>query len=117
MLQKRLCAALKAQLSGDRLSLPEGSAPLWRTFTALSASRSYNQFGPNAISYAEIAAYTVLMRLPLAPHHVEILRAMDATWLEHAYGKKGDRALDGMKTVPHRSAQPLTGAMFDAMFG
>ena len=56
MRQKLLCAGLKAKLSGARPPLPEGSMPFWRAFTALSAARSYHQFGANPISLAEIAA-------------------------------------------------------------
>jgi hypothetical protein len=115
-LQHRLCATLRAQLAGQKPRLPEGSAPFWRVFQALSGARSYHQFGPNPISFTEIAAYAALMHMPLAPHHVEILRAMDAVWLEHAYAGAGNKAPDGMKTIAGRAAQPLTAAMFDAMF-
>lgn len=115
-LQHRLCATLSAQLAGQKPRLPEGSAPFWRAFQALSKRRSYHQFGPNPISLTEIASYAAMMRMPLAPHHVEILSAMDDVWLEHAYAGAGNKAPDGMKTITHRAAQPLTAAMFDAMF-
>ena len=109
---RHLTRALAAVLEGERPRLPEGGGPLWTAFLDLSAARSGHAHGPNPISYAEILAYARLMRLPLAPHHVRTIRALDDAWLAHvrgpAAGKKG-------ATVGQRQA--LTGAMFDAVFG
>ncbi|MCA0847189.1 hypothetical protein LCL92_07850 [Salipiger thiooxidans] len=73
---------------------------------ALSRARSCGAAGPNPISYPEIAAYAQLMRMPLEPHHVETLAAMDAVWMQRVYA----RAKGGP------SAQ-LTAAAFDAFLG
>lgn len=53
------------------------------------------------------------MRLPLEPHHVEAIRAMDAVWIDRAYSKSAVPA--GTKTLPPRSEHKLTPAMFDLM--
>lgn len=114
-LQRLLCAALRDHLAGGKPRPPEGGAPLWDAFLRLSAARSYHQFGANPISYAEVEAYTRLMNLPLQPHHVLIIRAMDAVFLEHF--APGKRAPDGVKAVPHRSPHALSPALFDAALG
>ncbi|GGG62755.1 hypothetical protein GCM10011415_06390 [Salipiger pallidus] len=71
--------------------------------------------GPNPISFPEIEAYCRLMRLPLEPHHVEAIRAMDAMWIDRAYAKSAVPA--GTKTLPQRSEHALTPAMFDLSMG
>ena len=47
------------------------------------------------------------MRVPLEPHHVEILTAMDQVWLQDFYGKATGKP----------PATPLTAAAFDAWHG
>ena len=116
-LQNLLCAALRAHLDGAGPRIPEGAGPLWDAFLRLSAARSYHQFGGNPISYAEIEAYTRLMGVPLQPHHVRALCAMDAVFLEHFAPGKGAKVPEGVKAVPTRSSHALSPALFDAALG
>ncbi|MAZ27996.1 MAG: hypothetical protein CL868_13090 [Cytophagaceae bacterium] len=105
--RERLCAALKAHLAGGRPLAPEGSSPLWNGFMALSRARTCGPGGANPISFPEILAWARLMRVPLEPHHVEILTAMDQVWLQDFYGKATGKP----------PATPLTAAAFDAWHG
>lgn len=107
-----LCAALENRLAGGKAKVPEGAAILWNAFMALSRARSCGPMGPNPISYPEIAAWAQLMQMPLEPHHIETLAAMDAVWMERAYSKaKG--VPEGVKALPPKSGHALTPAMFD----
>ncbi len=112
---KPIIAALRAHLAGSRNRPPDGSAPIWNAFMQLSGARTFNAVGPNPISFTEIEAHCRLMRLPLEPRHIEVVLAMDQAWLDHAYAKTR-RAPDGVKTLPPVSKQPLSAALFDAMF-
>jgi hypothetical protein len=79
-----LVSALRQRLAGGDLDVPEPGIILWNIFIALGATRTYHSAGPNQISYTEIDAYCRLHRWPLEPHHVDIIVALDAAWLEHA---------------------------------
>jgi len=104
----RLVAALEAHLAtGAAVALPEGSRPLWDAFCALSQARSYGAVGANPIAFAEIAAWSALMRWPLEPHHVETIRALDVAWLKSVH----------REARPQVSSAPLTPEMFDAVLG
>ena len=106
-LRAQLVAALDSHLATGRPARPPlAGVILWQTFGALSQGRSYGDAGPGAISAAEIEAYGRLMQIELPPHHVAILRAMDAAWLKWARTPEKDRP-----------AGELTGAAFDAVFG
>lgn len=105
----RLKRALLAAATSSKPGVPEAGLLLWHAFVRLSNARSYSQLGPNPISHAEIEAYARLMRLPLTPHHVETLRAMDEAWLAQVQSGQG--------ATPQGKAQPLTAGMFDAVFG
>ncbi|WOI55122.1 hypothetical protein [Palleronia sp. LCG004] len=113
-LQRRLCAALRVRLAGGTARLPEGSAIIWNAFSALSRARSCGANGPNPIAYSEIAVWCQLTRTPLEPHHVEIITAMDAVWMERTYQREGQ---DGQKVLPRGSGQTLTPDMFDLAMG
>lgn len=107
-LADRLSAALAANLGGGDARPPNGTAVLWNGFMALSRARSCGPFGPNPISYPEIEAWSHLMQVPLRPHHVEALVAMDNVWMDHSYGKiQGGRP----------ASAALTPAVFDAVMG
>ncbi|SFD16959.1 phage tail assembly chaperone [Salipiger profundus] len=115
-LSKRLSAALMQHLEGGKPKAPEGSSILWNAFMALSRARTCGPMGPNPISYPEIAAWAQLMRMPLEPHHVEALAAMDAVWMKRAY--RSDKSVpQGVKALPPRSEHALTPAMFDVFAG
>ncbi len=110
-LQRLLCAALQAELAGDVVRLPEGSKILWRAFLDLSAARTCAAGGPDPIQYSEIAAWAHLMRVPLEPEHVRLLRKLDRIWLEKVYDKRN--APEGVEALPARSEHAITPAMFD----
>lgn len=81
-LTRQLVQAMREHVSsGNPPRIPEAGRPLWQAFAALSGSRAYGAAGPNPISYREILAWCQLMRMPLKPHHIEIIRAMDRAWL------------------------------------
>lgn len=115
-LKKQLCEALREQLSGKLAKPPEAGLLLWNLFAELSGRRTYFQGGANPIQPSEIEAYCRLMRQPLEPHHVEILFALDAVWME-AVMSRSNEAPDGVKTLPQRSSHGITPALFDAAFG
>lgn len=114
-LKKHLCTAVTAALRGEKGSPPEAGLLLWNAFQGLTATRTYHPAGPNPIQPSEIAAWCQLHRLPLAPHHVDILLAMDQAWLDHAYAKA--RASEGVKALPPVSAHPISAALLDAVMG
>lgn len=118
-LQYLLCAELRRQLEAKAQvapCVPAGGALLWRWFIDLHKARTLHAAGANPISYAEIQAYAVLMRWPIEPRHVLILRAMDQTYLE-AIMKSETPAPEGVKTLPPVSSAPVTAGLIDAMFG
>lgn len=115
-LKDQLCAALKATLSGGKASFPEAGAPLLTAFSALSRARSYHTHGPNPITWEALSAYAQMMRQPLSPQHAEIIMAMDQVWIADAY-RTDKQAPEGVKPLPPVSDQPISAAMFDALFG
>lgn len=102
-LKTRLTDALKSNLAHKAAQWPEGADVFTTAFAGLSATRTYADGRPDPISYAEIAAYCNLMRLPLEPDHVRILRAMDEAWLVHA------------RSGPKAPTQEITPELFDAL--
>lgn len=112
-LRGALVSVLRDHLAGSPSSVPEAGRLLWSIFADLSATRTYHMAGPNPISFAEIEAYCRLLRWPLEPHHVAIIRALDMAWLEHAQASRGGER----KTVQRSSGQAVTPASFDAVFG
>lgn len=114
-LQRQMVAALKAHLVSDaRPNIPEAGRLLWGFFVDLSGTRTYHPAGPNPISYSEIEAYARLVRLPLQAHHIDIIRALDRAWLDHA----AKRDTTGLTAVPPTARRgKTTAAMFDAMYG
>jgi hypothetical protein len=106
-----LCEAIREDRPGNRAKIPLGSAVLWGAFIHLSNARSMGQAGPNPVSFAEIEAYCRVMRMPLEPHHVGILLAMDDAWLKKV--SRGGAIPEGVKTLPVASDHSITPAMFD----
>ena len=77
-----LVDALRDHLAtGAAPSIPDAGKLIWQAFVALSRSRSYSSAGPNPINFQEIEAWCRLMRIPLGPHHVEMICALDQAWL------------------------------------
>lgn len=111
----RLVAALKDHLAGKPLRIAEPDRLIWDIFARLCATRTYHAAGPNPISYAEIEAFCRIERLPLAPHHAALVRALDEAWVAHALARIGN-----VSTTVDRSpavSQPINPAAFDAVFG
>ena len=118
-LRDQLIEALRDHLrSTRRPRVPEAGQVLWSAFIEINAARGFGQFGPIPIGFAEIEAWCRVTRTPLAPHHVEIIRAMDAAFVEHfAEAAKGDKTPEGVNKLPQRSAQALSPELFDAALG
>lgn len=113
-LTNHLIAALRQNLATRKpVAIPEAGRLLWQIFGELSSGRTYNQAGPNPISYQDIVGFSHIARWPLQPHHVTILRAMDAAYLEQAYKQQRRETNSG---EPVRVSQPMTPAVFNAMF-
>lgn len=115
-LQKHMVAALRSHLAGGKPDMPAGGDLLWTWFLDLSAGRSWHAAGPNPIAWTDMLAYTFLMRTRMEPHHLDIIRAMDAAYIEHFHSRSAPPP-DGVKVLPPVSSRPMTGELFDALFG
>lgn len=113
-LSRQLCAAVTAALSGSKVGPPEAGLPLWNAFQRLNATRSYHMAGANPITFAEIEAFTRLMRLPLEPWQVVILLEMDTAWLA---GAQRAKVPEGVKNLPPVSKHAISAALFDLVTG
>lgn len=91
--------------------IPPAGLRVWGIFLDLHATRGSNGFGANPIAYADIEAWSRLRREPVRPFELDMIRALDATWLEvaAAMAKEPDK--------PKVSSRKVTPALFDAMFG
>ena len=101
-LERQLTAALKRHLAGQPPRPPQGAELLWNAFSRLSERRRSGFNGPEAIAFTEIESFARLMRMPLEPHHVRAIEAMDRLWLERAVRKPelpplSVGAFDGMR--------------------
>lgn len=65
-------------------ALPLAFAHLWNAFIELHQARGSSGFGPNPISYAEIAAYRAVTGADLSPWEVKVIRALDTVYIETA---------------------------------
>lgn len=65
----------RAELDGP--PCPEGLAYLWEWFLDLSRTRQIGDFGVQAITYTELAAWSGLRDYRLAPHEVDALLELD----------------------------------------
>lgn len=118
-LKKLLCAELKRQLSTNGrvvANIPAGGGMLWKWFLALSKARTVHQFGVNPIQFTEILAYFQLHKIAIRQNHIDILLAMDATFMDYISIRNG-YAPEGVKNLPTVSSAQLTAGMIDAMFG
>lgn len=102
-LSDQMVTALQAHMASGNPRIPEAGRVLWQAFVALSRSRSYGGMGPNPISFGEMEAWCRLMRMPLEPHHVEIICALDQAWLR--------------SEPPPKPRGGLTPGAFDAVVG
>jgi hypothetical protein len=118
-LTDRLCYILRwrmdrhpgAENDPDAPEIPPTGQRVWGLFLDLHATRSSNGFGANPISYAEIEAMSRMRREPVRPFELDIIRALDATWLEvaAAMAKEPDK--------PKVSSEKVTPALFKRLFG
>lgn len=67
------------------VKLRYGSEYFLNTFAALSNVRAVGMNGPLPVTYHDIKAYSDLMGVSFAPWEVEILRAIDAAFLDENY--------------------------------
>ncbi|EEZ32905.1 Hypothetical protein BROD_1804 [Brucella sp. NF 2653] len=110
-LEKAMVAALKQALATSQsVIVPPGGSLLWGWFMDLNAARTWHMNGPNPISYAEIVAYS---DISLSAHHVAILRAMDAAYVEDFYSKR----VTDKEAVAPRPTGDISPDLFDAVFG
>lgn len=108
-LERQLVAALRRHLAdGGRARPPEAGRLLWRAFTELDATRTMHAHGPNPITMTEVEAWARMNAYPLRPHHVRILKAMDAALLEH---------INTSQPSERRVVGKLSPKMFDAVMG
>lgn len=68
----------------DAPEVPDPVQAVWFTFWELSAARGSNGFGPNALTFTEIQAWSDLSDQPLSPWEVRALKVMDAEYLTAA---------------------------------
>lgn len=61
--------------------MPEEVEHLWPVFLELHLARGSNGYGPNPISYAEIEAYSRVMKQPLTREEVIVLKRADMAYL------------------------------------
>jgi len=71
-----------AELTGP--PMPESCAHIWRWFIELSAARGSNGWGPNAIRYTDIAAWSALTRTIIQPMEVRVVLHLDHIYLANA---------------------------------
>lgn len=112
--EKALCEAIERAFDGSAPCWPEGVEILVTAFCELSAARSIGPNGHNPIAYSEVMSWSVLNRIPLEPHHVRALKAMDRVWLERANALAKAHA-SGVKVAPRGSGAKLNPEMFDML--
>ena len=119
-LQRQLCGVLRSILAGKKVPIPEAGRELMAIFFQLSEARTWHANGPNPIGFTDIEAWIRLARVPLGPHHVALIRALDSAWVEDFYRRRAtmqDMREQGRKILPPVSAHPLTAALFDVTAG
>jgi hypothetical protein len=61
--------------------LPADGEHVWHWFLDLSAARGSNGFGPNPISYPDLAAWVAMTGIIVTPSEVAALLALDREYL------------------------------------
>lgn len=111
MLARELVA--DAVRTGGKVKVPPACQQLWAWFSDLTRVRTYHAAGPNPIGYAEIEAYARATGTLLRSQDVDALRALDEAFIVATLARR-QAFLDGTLGP---SAQPITPAIFDAVFG
>jgi hypothetical protein len=114
-LEKSLCEAIEAEFDRKPFNLPSGSDALVEAFAQLSTQRQISSHGPNPISFGDILAWSQLMKMPVEPHQVRIILAMDKVWMKRVYNRPTPP--EGAQMVPARSSHKMTPALFDLAIG
>ncbi len=108
-LTERLCAELSRHLTtGKRPVIPEAGVIFWQAFADLSAARVFGEHGPHPLAMAEVLAWASVRRVQLVPRHLDVIRALDGVWLDHARAVATGKARGPLPV--------LTAAAFDAVF-
>lgn len=116
-LEDQLCKVVRQRVMGQKCFVPEAGRDLMMAFMSLSHARSYSAHAPNPVSFSDIDAWCRLMRVPLRPIDVSIIRAMDRTFIDAWCGKRDMGQAEGVKTLPPVSKHPLNAALLDAVMG
>ncbi|MGX1096512.1 phage tail assembly chaperone [Amorphus sp. MBR-141] len=90
--------------------MPAAAERVWSAFWRLDGRRSSNGFGANAISHTDVDRFLARNRINLWPWELEALDAMETVRLR--FLNRGET-----EAAPQVSAQPMTPALFTAMFG
>lgn len=67
---------------------PQALAYLWQWFVEICEVRGSNGFGPNCITYPDIAAWAQLTGSRPTPWDVGVLRALDRAWMTTYAGSR-----------------------------
>jgi len=116
-LSERLCEVLCWQLEhptatehADAPEVPWAGRRVWAIFLELCATRTVGGFAPNPISFTEIEAWSRLKREPIRPFELDILQALDATFLKAA------RVMSEGEKPEEPLGPPMTPSLFRAVF-
>lgn len=119
-LTDRLVAVLRWQLAHpggadhpEAPDVPVAGLRVWGIFLDLTRGRG-GGFGPAPIAYSEIEAYARVRREPIRPFELDMIRALDAAFMEFA--AKRSKAEAGSEPAEVQS-RPMSGALFDALMG
>lgn len=81
----------------DTPEIPEDGLHLWGWFQELSSGRGNNGFGPAALTWMDIEAWTRLTAIEPTPFEVLTLRSMDAAFLSAHAAEAEKRNKKGKK--------------------
>lgn len=118
-LSDRLCAVLRWQLANPGMAPDDPTAPdipwagarVWGMFLELNRTRASGGFGPSPINHHEIEAWAHIRREPVRPWESDIIKELDALFLEVA--NRHDDASAGRRVTQSR---PMSPELFDAVF-
>jgi hypothetical protein len=77
-------------------------AHLWGWFAQIGASRTSNGFGPNAISWLDILAWSVLTGTEIRPWEVLVIQRLDHAYLAQK-AEDGRRSSDASRAAKARA--------------
>lgn len=89
-LAETMAQSVTDYLAGSDARIPEGGEFYWTAFSELAGQRGSGQGGANPLAFSEIESWSRLMRVPMEPHQVRVLLAMDRAWLNCARARKSN---------------------------